>query len=192
MVVQKALGELKLIDARVQQYRRDVETHSHRAAAIKDPFQKTGGTEKFISERIQSINDLSVRRVRIRTAISRANLDASLTLNLPIGTGEAAKTETITRTVAEWLAYKRDVLPGALQFVQTVRGSLAQLRRLAATKGGAVVTPASEQDAAAADLVINIDEAAFTLEAERLSAIQQVLDTELSIFNATATVEIPD
>ena len=179
VTITEALAELKTIDRRLVKKREHILGVCVRQEAFKDPLLADGGSAKFIAEERQSIADLESRRVAIRVAINRVNLETNIAL------------ATVTMNVAEWLVWRREVANGIAEFHKALRGKIEQARKEAQARGYAVVA-----DPAAAkvptDLIVNVDEAKLLAEIEKMEDILGSLDGQLSLKNATVMVEVPD
>jgi len=99
ITITEALQEVKTIDARIQKKKEFVFNFLFRQNTQRDPHKKDGGSAVLIAQERQAINDLLERKISIRTAINIANAENSITIGKQ------------TRTISEWLVWKRDVAP---------------------------------------------------------------------------------
>lgn len=179
LTITEALAELKTLDKRLAA-KRDAVLAGHvltRQEGFKDPMTDVGGSREFVRRERQAIADLEARKVAIRMAIQRANQVTPLTV------------KDTTRTIAEWLTWRKEVAPGVGQFLGQLRGNIAANRQSAIQKGYAVVTgPADAKNLT--DLIVNLDEAELVRDIEMLEEVLGMLDGQLSLKNATVTVEV--
>lgn len=177
MTITEGLAELKTIQKRLEKKREYIGQFLGRQDGIKDPLEKEGGSVSAIARERQAITDLETRIVSIRTAIQKVNQTTPITV------------EGITKTIAEWLTWRKEVAKGTQAFVQKIRGTIQQARQEALKKGNQLVMPGGTA-AAPTDLIINVDEGALAKEAEQLETILGTLDGQLSLKNATVMVEV--
>lgn len=177
ITITEALAELKTLGKRIEKKREYVASFLARQDGLKDPLEKDGGSAAMIARERQAIGDLESRHVAIRTAIQKVNQATPITV------------ADTTKTIAEWLTWRKEVAPGAQQFVNKLRQMTQQARQQAQQKGWGVVG-ATATAAAPTDVVINVDEAALAKEAEGLENILGTLDGQLSLKNATVTIDV--
>ena len=173
--ITEALGELKTIDKRIANKQEFVLGFLFRQNQLRDPLEKDGGSVQAVAAERQSIADLENRKVAIRRAIAKANDTTEVTVS---GT---------TMTVAQWLTWRRDVAPSTKKFLDAMKGKLAQVRAQAQKSGVAVASSESAKDN---DIIVNVSEKKLSEESEKLETILGVLDGQLSLKNATVTVEV--
>jgi len=183
MTITEALQEIKTIGSRLEKKRASVGPYVARDSRIRDPLEKDGGSEAFISSTRQAMSDLEERVIKIRTAIQRSNLDSSISV------GDK------TRTVAEWLTWRREISNGHKAFLQQISGALANLRQQIQVQGGRFVAGALAVNEGTGpkdppQMVVNIDERKLLADLESLEQILGTLDGKLSLFNATTTIEV--
>ena len=99
ITITEALQEVKTIDARIQKKKEFIFNFLFRQNNQRDPHEKDGGSASLISKERQSINDWLERKISIRNAINVANAENSITI------------KDQSRTISEWLVWKRDVAP---------------------------------------------------------------------------------
>jgi len=172
--ITEALAELATIDKRLSKKSEEMKPYVAHDDQIKDPFIKTGGSEKYIVEQRQSFNDLQTRKINLRGAIARANAETMI----QIGKQEMS--------VADWLVWKREcygvksgMLKGLLSHVQGARAE-AQKRGVGFVKQESVSVPE--------DIVVCLDEQALIEELDELEETYGRLDGLLSLKNATTTI----
>lgn len=172
MVITEALAEIKTLERRITKREENALRYVVRQSIVRDPHEKRGGSEKYVAGERQAVDDLRDRWVQLRLAVNRANFDNSLTVH------------GITKTVAEWLVWRREVARGQRQFLNkiatTIQNVRAQIERQRLN---------NEVDAADSELIVNLDEKFL---AERIDLFENVigtLDGALSVFNATTKVD---
>ena len=172
----EALAELKLIKARVEKKKEFVSKFLCRQEGVKDPLEKQGGSVAAIKAERQSMNDLLVRFLLLRTKIAEANSTTQLTI------------DGVTRSIAEWLIWRRDVAPMITGFQTFLAKGIEQVRRDARSKGVNVVS--IEAANSASDVIVNIDEKELSEWIEKTTETLGVLDGKLSLHNATVKVAV--
>jgi hypothetical protein len=176
ITITEALAELKTIDKRIEKKREFVLSYLLRQEMFKDPLEKDGGSAAAIRRELQSIHDLEERKIAIRRAINAANEAASIT------------TGGQTRTIADWLVWRREVAPKLSQFLASLRSRIEQARQEAARKGASLTT--SAETARPNDVVVNINEQELARQIETLEEALGHLDGQLSLKNATLMIEV--
>lgn len=172
--VTEALAELKTIDKRLDKKREFVGRNLFRPEQLKDPLQADGGSVEVIRRELQAIDDLEQRKVAIRRAIRVANDTNNITIN------------GVTRPIADWLAWRRDVLPRRKLFLSQLTQTIEAQRRQALSKGSKVVP---QEEAKPTDIVVNVAEGDLAKSAESLEEVEGTLDGLLSLKNATITID---
>lgn len=176
MTITEALAELKTLGKRIQKKREFVASHLIRQDKFKDPLEKDGGSPKVINSERQSIADLENRSIAIRMAIAAINHHTSVTIN------------GITHTIAEWLVWRREVAPSHQNFLLNLQAAISRARAEGRRSGASVVSR-GEEAASPNDIVVNVNEVELAEEIERLETVLGTLDGQLSLKNATTTVE---
>jgi hypothetical protein len=139
----------------------------------------------------QAIADLEERVIAIRAAIANSNANTHITVG---GT---------TRSVTEWLAWRKEVAPGAGSFLAQLRNRIDQVRQaqargqvprtvgpeLAALSVRATATSSANREKAP-EIIINLDERQLAQESENHEQILGQLDGQLSLKNATTEIRI--
>lgn len=172
LTITEALAEIKTINKRLAAKRQFVTQYLWRSEAFKDPLD--GGSQVVIQRERQAIADLEQRIVDLRIAIDKANNDTPIAIN---GT---------TRSIQEWLSWRRDVAPGHQVFLNQMRDNVARIRREAAQKLLAVND--AEGKGKPNDIVLNINESQLAAEIERMEETLGALDGQLSLRNATVII----
>src|SRR3990167_9133141 len=179
MTITEALAEIKTTGKRIAKKREAVACYIARQDNLKDPLANDGGSVEFIKRERQAIGDLENRIVELRAKIAAANARTGVTVE-----GE-------TRSVADWLTYRREVAPGQQQFLNNLRGGLDGLRKQVAAKGLGLVNATATVNTAEVkptDVWVNISEKGLAEEIEHLETVLGGLDGQLSITNATTTI----
>lgn len=177
MTITEALAELKTIQKRIEKKREYVGAYLARQDGIRDPLEKDGGSPEVVKRERQAIADLETRIVAIRTSIQKVNQATPITV------------EKTTKTIAEWLTWRKEIAPGSQQFVSKLRNSIDSIRKQALQKGNAVVA-ATQVAAQPTDVIVNVDESELAKLAEEYETILGTLDGQLSLKNATIMVEV--
>lgn len=177
LTITESLAEIKLIGKRLEKKREFITQYLGRQDGLKDPLANEGGAPAAIARERQAITDLENRLVAIRSAIQGANATTILTI------------EGQSRSLADWLVWRREVSTAQVAFVQRLRQQVLGARREASQKG--LTVRSSESDATnPTDIIINVDEAALAKEAEQLEVILGTLDGQLSLKNATTIIDV--
>ena len=179
LTITEALAEIKTIGKRIDKKREFVMSYLFRQEGLKDPLDKDGGSVEAIRREMQGISDLEQRVVDLRRGIQRANDRTVVTIS------------EITMTIADWLTWRRDVAPGVQLFHNQLRLRLNSMRDQAKRGGSQVIGAMAtvQTDAKPQDFLVNIDEAAFARQVERLEEMLGVLDGQLSLKNATVMID---
>lgn len=177
MTITEALAEIKTVEKRIAAKREFVKTYLARSEGLKDPLEKDGGSAKAITEAQQSIWDLETRLVELRRLIQSANEKTAISLE-----GE-------TRSIADWLVWRREIAPGRKQFLNSLSSSISNLRSNAMSRGFNMVgVNQVNSDVKPTDIIVNIAEGELSKEIEALQNILGQLDGQLSLKNATVMV----
>lgn len=175
MTITEALAEIKTIGKRITKKREAITGYIARQDNLKDPLANEGGSVEFIKQERQGIRDLEARIVTLRAQIAAANAKTVVAVN---GT---------SRSVADWLTWRREVAPGAQQFLGSLRGGLDNLRKQVAAKGLGLVNATATVNTGevkATDVWVNISEKELAEEIEQLETVLGTLDGQLSLTNA--------
>lgn len=179
MTITEALAEIKTTGKRITKKREAISGYIARQDNLKDPLAADGGSVEFIKRERQAIRDLEGRIVELRAKIAAANARTTVTVE-----GE-------TRSVADWLTWRREVAPGTQQFLSGLRGGLDNLRKQVAQKGLGVLNATATVNTAEVkptDVWVNISEKELADEIERLETVLGTLDGQLSLTNATTAI----
>jgi hypothetical protein len=175
ITITEALAEIKTVQKRIEKKREFIGGFLARQDGIKDPLEKDGGSFQAITRERQAIGDLENRIVTLRRGIQAVNESTTVTIN------------GISRSIADWLVWRRDVAPGHQQFLGKLRASLNSVREQARKQGAALITTGSVADKPT-DIVVNINEQDLAAEIEKLEDTLGQLDGQLSLKNATVPI----
>lgn len=175
MTITEALAEMKTVVKRIEAKRKSVTQYLVRSEALKDPMEKDGGSQKYVEQEMQAIADLENRLVELRCAIDDAN------------NATAIQIEDQTRTISEWLIWRREVAPKREKFLKDIQMNIHSIREGIRRGDFARKLDAEMKQQ---DIVVNFDEQALAKEVELLGSILGQLDGQLSLKNATITVDV--
>lgn len=174
LTITEALSEIKLTQAKIGKKREFVLEYLTRPSSRVDPLSESGGTTQMIGQQLQSIKDLQERVIGLRNAINEANNDNAITLN------------SVKRTIADWLVWKRDVWPGEAHFWAQVGKDISNARYAMDYDSSHRKTGTTNPD----DLIVHIDEAEMMKIVEQLQDTENRLDGLLSLKNAQIMLEV--
>ncbi len=175
LTITEALAEIKTIEKRVQKKREAILPFVFRQEMLRDPHEKDGGSAAVIEQELQAVSDLQERVISIRRAIQDANASTMVTV-----AGE-------TRSLSDWLVWRREVAPKRQQLFVDIRNTINSMRAQAQQKGLQVVAGESGNQT---DIVVNLNERKLATQIETLEEILGNLDGQLSLKNATVTIEL--
>lgn len=175
--ITEALAELKTLDKRIVKKEEFVMQYLVRQDMYKDPLEKEGGSVTAVGREIQAITDLRERVVAIRRAIANKNAVEKIT----IGSQE--------RTISDWLTWRREVAPKRQQFLVKIAGRISFLRKDALQKSVNVIA-GNATPAQPTDVLVNISETELQKWLENMEEVLGTLDGQLSLKNATLTIEV--
>lgn len=168
MLITHALGQLKLLEKRMEETQRQITENLFRNATNVDPMEANGGQAKFVEMRMQALVDMQLRYAEMRIAIANANARTEVTV-------EDAHGRQFTRTVQEWLVWRREVLPRQQSFV---KNAIAAIERTGKT-------PVRGEQSV---YVYNVNVPGLYAMVDDLQVMEDNLDTELSVVNATVEI----
>lgn len=178
ITITEGLAEIKTIGKRIETKDAQLMGYLWRDARLKDPMEKTGGSEAFINSELQSIGDLQRRIIALRGAIQTANMATMLSL------GDE------TMSVYDWLIWRREVAPLRKMRLDQIWRTL-QMARTNAQKAGLNVVAAAaavQGNHDPKDIIVNVDDKTVAEERENLEKILGELDGRLSLLNATTMI----
>lgn len=174
VTITEALSRLKLLDKRIAAKQAAIRQYIARPESLVDPLAKEGGSEEFVRRTRQSLRDLRQEKLRVRTAIFKANDTTSMTVG------------PRTMTIAEWLIWKREIAPLLKQELDMIVGEIRTMRqrfqRITGKSGEERTEP----------VVTAVTETMLSEEIDEYNQIVENLDGQLSLKNATVFVDIPD
>lgn len=176
LTITEALSEIKLIDKKITKKRETITGNVSRPKHMPDPFEKEGGGASMNARELQAIFDLQARHVKIRSAISAENQKATV------------KIDNKEMTVADWLIYRRDVMPQRKQFYTTLYQTVKQDIDRAARQPAVYKDEKGEPKLV--ETQFNLDLAEIIREQERIQNIEEKLDGALSLKNATTVIDV--
>lgn len=175
--ITEALAELKTIAKRIDKKSEFVLAYLGRVDAARDPLERDGGSVQAIQSERQAIRDLQERTIRIRRAIQKANEANNVVIE-----GE-------TRSIADWLVWRREVAPQQKKLLEAIRTGINHARNEAKKRDGRILDSATAEGSQK-DIVIHVSESDLAKEIERMELVLGVLDGQLSLKNATLTIEV--
>lgn len=173
--ITEALADLKTIGKRLEAKRAFIQGCLMRQDALRDPHEAAGGSRVVIARERQAIFDLETRSISIRRAIMRAN-DAT---TIKVGAYE--------RTIHDWLVWRREVAPGQKAFLHAMATKIRMARDEMQKKGLQFATGAENKPT---DVIVNVTETELAAEIEQIEEILGTLDGQLSLKNATITIDV--
>lgn len=174
--ITEALAEVKLIEKKLIKKRELVLANLTRFAHMKDPMEADGGTAAFVEREHQAMRDLQTRLEKIRCSIADANLKTEVTV------GET------TKSMFEWLTWKREVAPGYLNFLKQAHLSTKSAIDNQNSRPGVVTDSEGKQKLA--ELILNVNYLDYIRQAEKANDLLEQLDGQLSLKNATVLINI--
>ena len=176
MTITEALSEVNLLKKKLENKKKHALGHLVKPEHSPDFYSNEGGTPAFLKREFQSIDDLHKRLIKIRAAISRANLENEIII------GER------TQSIHDWLIWKREIAEDETNFyktiVSTVKSNLDE----------AAKNPRCYDDNEGKKQLLkvqsNVDYAFFVKKQEQMSELFEQLDGKLSLKNATIVVSI--
>src|SRR3569623_433855 len=178
ITITEALAEIKTVGKRIEKKREFINQFLARQEGIRDPLERDGGSASVIASERQAIAALEGRVIALRKGIQSANDANSVTINGG------------SRTISEWLTWRRDIAPGQRAWLTSVRNGLNQMREKAKREGNAVVSAvATTAETRPTAIVVNMDERKLGDEIVALEDTLGQLDGQLSLKNATVTMK---
>lgn len=175
MTITEALAEMKTLAKRIEKKREAIAPYLLRQSIVLDPLADSGGSKEHVRRERQALGDMETRMVAIRTSIQKVNQITPITVE-----GE-------TKTIAEWLTWRKEIAPARQKHLQMMHGSIRKVRDDFAKKGGMVGEAVSASDV---NITVNVDEAGLLKEIEQMENVLGQLDGQLSLKNATVMVEV--
>lgn len=169
ITITEALAELRTIAKRIAAKEEFIGGNIGRHSMAVDPHEGDGGSPKLVAEAMQARRDLCDRVVAIRTAIQKKNLSVVLSV-----AGQE-------QTVAEWLAWRRDVDSMDRNFLTKTARTISQTRQRIRNE-----IPEGME----ADLLPHLNEKELAEAIEHHETVVGELDGQLTLSNSTNTISI--
>lgn len=181
LLITEGLQEIKINKALISKKRNTIHTYATRLSTTPDPLEKEGGTAKFLNSELHAIKDLEHNIVKIRLAITRKNLETNLSV------------KDVTKSISEWIVWRRDISEmqesSAQILISRVQQARAaherdtkQLQKQVDMNPNVVIKEST--------ILVLFDEQKLLKETEKTSEILGLLDGQLSVLNATTSIEI--
>lgn len=175
ITITEALAEIKLAQKKIDKKKIAIGTALTRYDKTPDPHGGEGGSKAFVKAELQSIGDIYDRLVRIRAAISTINSSTMLLV------------EGVTKTIGEWLVWKREVCDAQLAIYTTIRDAVNQdIQKI--TKQPQLFTDDKTGERLLVKLEVNIDLTEHNQKMEKIMTIKERLDGLLSLKNAITSI----
>lgn len=177
MTITEALAEIKLIEKKASKKQETILANLTSMEHLPDVYKEVGGTKEMVKREYQGLNDLWKRLTVIREAIAKSNAETKLTV------------EGHTRSVNQWLAWKREVQDKQIEFIGSVISKTKQVldREAAAPRIVKSNDPVNEPTLLV-KITSNIDIPAMTKDQDIYVTLKEKLDGQLSLKNATTTL----
>jgi hypothetical protein len=179
ITITEALSEINLIKKKLQSKHQKVKDMLIRAEHVPDAFEKEGGSKEVIAREVQSANDLAMRLVHIRSGISRANLGTTITLT--------ENNLSVTQSIHDWLIWKREIVKDHLAFLNNVNNTV-KLHTDSISKQPQVYKD-NDGNVHLVKSIVNVHYPDWLALQANISAILEKLDGQLSLKNATVTID---
>lgn len=173
ITITEALAEIKLINKKLESKKAYALANLTRYKHMPDLL---GDSRAKLYSEMQSIADLETRIELIRTKIAEKNLQSKLSVM-----GQ----ET---TIYQWLTWKREIAPGQINFLKAATQHIKSQQDTMATRPQ--VWKDAEGKVQVFELIVNVDYSALNEKLEKLQETLDKLDGQLSLKNATLTIEI--
>lgn len=176
LTITEALSEVNLITKKLAGKQDGIFPALVVPAHVPDPYKDN---LKYVEAEMQSVADLQVRLLKIRSGIQRANLETSITIN------------DMTLPITSWLAWRKEVYPTATNLLQNIRRKVVEHQ--AANQSRPALMQKQEDGALKTEMVtfkygVSLPE--ITKKLETLVDTHEKLDGQLSLKNATVTITI--
>ena len=178
LTITEALAETKTIAKRIAAKKEAVMRYFARLTGAPDPLEKDGGSVEHVRRERQAIKDLEERLVAIRCAIQMSNLTEIMVI------------DGMTRSVAAWLNWRREVSAGQLAFYNTMLNTVNTWRQPTREGGKAMMRTPAGQVTELPEPIFSVNEKDLAAEAEALTKLLGDLDGRLSLANATTTIDL--
>lgn len=174
--ITEALSELNLLKKKIEKKESVLREAIFNVAHAKDPFESEGGSKDYVGRELQAVSDLRRRFVKIRSSISKANLEHKITL------GEE------TRSIYDWLSWKREISEGEISLYKDLyTRTESQINRV---KQQPQVYKDENNENKMVSFIFNHDLGTLSKKQESLTETIEKLDGLLSLKNATITIDV--
>jgi L-lactate utilization protein LutB len=175
ITITEALADIKTTAKRIEKKREFILNYLARPDGVKDPLEKDGGSAEAIKREEQAVGDLEARVISLRRGISLANDRTTVEI------------AGMSRTISDWLTWRREVAPKRKEFLARVRSTVQTLRQQATKQGFQTLQP-GQTATQPNDMVVNVSEQALAVDIERIETVLGELDGRLSLHNATVQI----
>jgi hypothetical protein len=176
LTVAEALAEVQTIRRRIDKKQQLIAAYLLREQQYRDPLRAEGGSAAVLAGELRSVAALHERTVLLRRLIQNAY------------EGTAVSFGGRTRSLADWLVWRREVSARRAGFLKALSTRIHKARLSAARRGRATAAPADKPR----DVVVHLNEQELAQDIEGLEELLGYLDGQLALKNATVTVEVPD
>lgn len=176
LTITEALAEVNLLKKKIQDKEQYSMAMIYRASHQQDPWIKEGGAPTCLAQEKQAIGDLRKRLIKIRSAISKKNLETLVEIN-----GES-------KCIFDWLTWRREVYQEQKQYLTRLYNEASAVTKKAQNRPE--VYKNAEGENVLVSYIKNIDEGPIKEELERIEEIFLKLDGQLSLKNATTVIDI--
>lgn len=176
LTITEALSEINLIKKKIAKKKETILATLVIASHLPDPHEKHGGSESFVKQEMQSIQDLSDRLIRIRSAIAEANVKNEIQIS-------DAKS-----SIYDWLTFKREIADDMINFTQSVVKQVETHNTRVSNQPQVYKTDDGKTQLV--EYKVNIDQTEWIKKNENYVEKKEKLDGQLSLKNATIVIEI--
>lgn len=177
ITITEALAEIKTLTKRIESTRDFVLKYGVRQGSTIDPLDDGGGSHVVVPQKLQSLKDLLMRKVAIRTAINEVNAATPLTVS-----GK-------TMSVAEWIIWRRDVFPAEIQAYRALQSKVLDARHQCQNANIRLIEDGKPPERVN-EAGCFIPESEISNHIEKLVEIESTLDGQLSLVNAITRVTV--
>ncbi len=174
ITITEALSEVNLIKKKIEDADTSIRTILVRPSHVPDMYINHGGAPEMAKRTQQAVSDLRQRLVRIRSQISKANIENQITIN-----GES-------KSIFDWLSWKREIYPGLEKSLKTQIEDLRSYQKRQADRPE--VWKDQEGKTQLVQFCYNVDLKTLEDQYSSLVDIFGKLDGQLSLRNATITI----
>jgi hypothetical protein len=178
ITLSEALAEVETIGRRLDKKQQLVFAYLLREQQYRDPLRPEGGSPAALAGEWEGIRALHERKVLLRRLIQQAYERTPVTFR------------DQTRSLADWLAWRRDVAARQAGFLKALGTHITRARRRAARLHQARATGSAADRPA--DVIVHLNEQELAQQAETLEELLGYLVGQLALKNATVTIDLPD